>query len=118
MAVYYSNFPVDLPGIDDAPGLNPNAQDAAAPERSGTTLGVIREAYAQDNRPWVIGFSGGKDSTCTLQLVWQALKELPKSKRAKPIHVISSNTLVKLPPLSRISKIQSTRLSELEDATD
>jgi DNA sulfur modification protein DndC len=70
------------------------------------TLGAIRETYAQDNRPWVIGFSGGKDSTCTLQLVWQALKGLPKSKRAKPIHVISSNTLVETPAI--VSYIKNT----------
>jgi DNA sulfur modification protein DndC len=29
-----------------------------------------------DNRPWIIGFSGGKDSTMLLQLVWNALKKI------------------------------------------
>lgn len=70
------------------------------------TLDAILETYAQDNRPWVVGFSGGKDSTCTLQLVWQALKELPIKKRNKPIHVISSNTLVETPAI--VSYINST----------
>jgi DNA sulfur modification protein DndC len=63
------------------------------------TVEAIRETYAQDARPWVIGFSGGKDSTCTLQLVWQALRDLPSSARQKPIHVISSNTLVESPAI-------------------
>jgi DNA sulfur modification protein DndC len=63
------------------------------------TLSGIRETYLQDGRPWVVGFSGGKDSTCTLQLIWQALRELPKAKRRKPIHVISSNTLVETPAI-------------------
>ena len=27
------------------------------------------------NRPWIIGFSGGKDSTVMLQLVWKALEK-------------------------------------------
>ncbi len=62
-------------------------------------LEVIRETYLQDGRPWVIGFSGGKDSTATLQLVWQALRELPPEARRKPIHVISSNTLVETPAI-------------------
>jgi DNA sulfur modification protein DndC len=63
------------------------------------TLEAIRETYAQDSRPWVIGFSGGKDSTCTLQLVCQALRDLPRAARQKPIHVISSNTLVETPAI-------------------
>jgi NH3-dependent NAD+ synthetase len=40
----------------------------------------IRKVYLSDNRPWIIGFSGGKDSTCLVQLVWNALSELPKEK--------------------------------------
>ncbi len=64
-----------------------------------STVEAIRETYAQDSRPWVIGFSGGKDSTCTLQLVWHALRGLPEELRQKPIHVISSNTLVESPAI-------------------
>lgn len=44
----------------------------------------IRSAYAADDRPWVIGYSGGKDSTATLQIVWYALAKLPAEKRVKP----------------------------------
>ena len=29
----------------------------------------IREVYLSDNRPWILGFSGGKDSTCMVQLL-------------------------------------------------
>ena len=32
----------------------------------------ICHVYLSDNRPWIIGFSGGKDSTCLVQLVWNA----------------------------------------------
>ena len=39
---------------------------------------TIRNLYLADDIPWVIGYSGGKDSTATLQLVWIALEELPK----------------------------------------
>ena len=54
----------------------------------------IRKVYLSDNRPWIIGFSGGKDSTCLVQLVWNALSKLPKEKLQKKIYVISSDTLV------------------------
>lgn len=57
----------------------------------------IQEVYLSDNRPWVIGYSGGKDSTTALQLIWYALLELPEEKRTKPVFVISSDTLVETP---------------------
>ena len=60
----------------------------------------IRELYLADNLPWIIGYSGGKDSTATLQLVWLAIAELPLSQRTKTIHVISTDTLVENPIVS------------------
>lgn len=57
----------------------------------------IRSAYVRDERPWVIGYSGGKDSTCALQLIWRALASLPPTDRTKPVYVLSSDTLVETP---------------------
>lgn len=62
----------------------------------------IEQLYLDDDRPWIIGFSGGKDSTTVLQLVWTVLVKLPKSKRNKQIFVISSDTLVESPPISTL----------------
>ncbi len=59
----------------------------------------IRTVYLSDNRPWILGYSGGKDSTCMVQLVWYAISELPKEKRQKKIFVISSDTLVESPKI-------------------
>ncbi|WP_145361546.1 DNA phosphorothioation system sulfurtransferase DndC [Alienimonas californiensis] len=53
--------------------------------------------YKDDAVPWVIGYSGGKDSTAILQLVWRALEKLPAAERTKPVHVISTDTLVENP---------------------
>lgn len=53
--------------------------------------------YLADGVPWVVGYSGGKDSTAVLQLVWMALAELPAEQRTKPVHVISTDTLVENP---------------------
>ncbi len=57
----------------------------------------IRGLYKADNRPWVIGYSGGKDSTSILQLVYLALLSLPEAERQKPVFVVSSDTLVETP---------------------
>lgn len=57
----------------------------------------IQKVYLNDKRPWVIGYSGGKDSTTTVQLVINAINELPKEKRIKKVYIVSSNTLVENP---------------------
>ena len=60
----------------------------------------IRELYLADEVPWIIGYSGGKDSTATLQLVWMAIAALPVEQRKKTVHVISTDTLVENPVVS------------------
>jgi len=57
----------------------------------------IRRLYGEDETPWVVGYSGGKDSTAVLQLVWLALAGLPRKDRVKTVHVISTDTLVENP---------------------
>ncbi len=57
----------------------------------------IQNLYLEDEKPWVIGFSGGKDSTTILSLIYVALKELKKEQRHKHIYVVSSDTLVETP---------------------
>lgn len=66
-------------------------------EVEGSLLDEIRALYTEDDIPWVVGYSGGKDSTATLQLVWRALEALPADARQKPVHVISTDTLVENP---------------------
>jgi DNA sulfur modification protein DndC len=60
----------------------------------------IQELYFQDEIPIVLGWSGGKDSSCVLQLVWNAIALLPREKRTKTIHVITNDTLVENPVVS------------------
>ena len=57
----------------------------------------IQYVYCSDNRPWIIGFSGGKDSTAILSLIYTAMQTLSNEKRHKPIYVVSSDTLVETP---------------------
>ena len=60
----------------------------------------IRELYLSDDVPWIVGYSGGKDSTATLQLIWGAICQIPEENRRKPVHVISTDTLVENPIVS------------------
>ncbi|MEC8474137.1 MAG: DNA phosphorothioation system sulfurtransferase DndC [Planctomycetota bacterium] len=60
----------------------------------------IQRLYLDDETPWIIGYSGGKDSTAVLQLVWSAISKLPGDQLQKKIHVISTDTLVENPVVS------------------
>ncbi|MEP6488771.1 DNA phosphorothioation system sulfurtransferase DndC [Microcoleus vaginatus GB2-A3] len=60
----------------------------------------IQELYCLDEIPWVIGYSGGKDSTAVLQLIWNAIAKIPQEKRIKQIDVITTDTLVENPIVS------------------
>jgi DNA sulfur modification protein DndC len=63
---------------------------------------IIDQYYLADNtyRPWIIGFSGGKDSTVLLQLVWEALRRIKNDLKApleREVYVVSNDTMVENP---------------------
>lgn len=62
-----------------------------------STIETIQQVYKEDIIPWICGYSGGKDSSAVVQLVWTALSELPKEERHKPVHIICTDTLVESP---------------------
>ena len=67
------------------------------PQTIETLAAEIRDLYVEDSVPWVIGYSGGKDSTAIVQLIWYALSKLPPAQLTKTVHVISTDTLVENP---------------------
>lgn len=73
-----------------------------------TTKNKIKRIYLQDNIPWIIGYSGGKDSTCATQIIIDTLLELKKekSKLSKKVYIISSDTMVETPMI--INTIERT----------
>jgi len=81
----------------DAPNKHSAFKELGLKEAVAGVQAEIVELYQMDTIPWVIGYSGGKDSTAVLQLVWLALRNLPPEKRTKPVHVISTDTLVENP---------------------
>lgn len=77
-------------------------------------MNTIQNLYLCDDIPWVIGYSGGKDSTATLQLVWLALAALPREQVNKTVHIINTDTMVESPV---ISKWVQTSLKRMDEAT-
>jgi DNA sulfur modification protein DndC len=60
------------------------------------TLQYLEE---DENRPWILGFSGGKDSTMLLQMTWHAVQSIPPELRKRNIYVVCNNTLVENPKI-------------------
>jgi DNA sulfur modification protein DndC len=77
----------------------------------------ICDLYLQQERPWVIGYSGGKDSTTTLQLVWKAIERLPEKQRKHPVYVIASDTKVETPVIVDYIDTTLKHINETAQAT-
>jgi DNA sulfur modification protein DndC len=59
-------------------------------------LSGLTKQYLADNRPWIVAYSGGKDSTAVLQLTFNMLISLG-GKADKPVFVLSSDTRLEVP---------------------
>ncbi|WP_084068895.1 DNA phosphorothioation system sulfurtransferase DndC [Paraburkholderia heleia] len=59
----------------------------------------VKDEYLSPTQgyPWIVGFSGGKDSTVVAHAVFEALRAVPPSQRARPVHIVSNDTLVESP---------------------
>ena len=55
--------------------------------------------YLSDERPWLIGFSGGKDSTMLASLVFDSVLSISPEQRKKPISVLCTDTRVEIPAI-------------------
>lgn len=64
-----------------------------------STVDEVKSEYLSGDQkyPWIIGFSGGKDSTVVAHAVFDALLSIQPSKRTRPIHIVSNDTLVESP---------------------
>ena len=60
-------------------------------------LSEIKHVYQSDERPWIIGYSGGKDSTTVVELVYEMLQSLAPQDRHKNVYIVSSDTLIENP---------------------
>lgn len=84
----------DMTKADLAPAL-----DDPVMTRWGNVVRDMRAEYLDEshNFPWIIGFSGGKDSTLVVHAAVDVLTSLPPSRRNRPVHIVSNDTLVESP---------------------
>ena len=71
--------------------------------------------YDESNRPWIIGFSGGKDSTMLLQVVWKALTKIEPILLTRKIYVVCNDTMVENP---RIVKFIDKTLAKIQESAN
>jgi DNA sulfur modification protein DndC len=66
----------------------------------------LLELYLEDTRPWLVGFSGGKDSSMLASLVFDAILSVPAEKQKKPVVILCTDTRVEIPAI--VEMIEST----------
>ena len=70
--------------------------------RLDTALDTIRREYLRRHLdPWVVAYSGGKDSTLLLQLTWEVVAALPTRERLRKVYIVGNDTLVESPLVIR-----------------
>lgn len=80
-----------------ATSLNQSQLDDAESPWAAVRQEISEEYAAQNAGPWIVGFSGGKDSTIVAHLVFEHLLSLAPSARTRPVHIVSNDTLVESP---------------------
>ena len=71
--------------------------DSGVSARLAAVRGALRAAFAEPGgEPWIVAYSGGKDSTLLLQLVWE-IAAASEPERRRPVYVVANDTLVESP---------------------
>lgn len=68
--------------------------------------------YKHDNRPWLIGYSGGKDSSLLVSLVVETVSRIAPQERTKKIFIVTSDTGVENPVVKRYMHYSSNKINE------
>lgn len=87
----------------------------SAKDRFQTFEDIIQEmtfVYKHDNRPWLIGYSGGKDSSMLVSLVVETVMRLPEGERNKKIFIVTSDTGVENPIVKKYMHYSSQKINE------
>jgi DNA sulfur modification protein DndC len=74
------------------------------------TIQNIQKEYQRDNRSWTLGFSGGKDSSALLKLVYLALSSL--KNKSKPVTAVFCDTGVEIPIMRSLVPETFNKFSE------
>jgi PP-loop superfamily ATP-utilizing enzyme len=52
--------------------------------------GSLQQLYLEDKRPWLVGFSGGKDSTMLASLIFDVVVAIPAEQVCRPVYRLLS----------------------------
>ncbi len=82
-----------------------------------TAFNIIRREYTRKHDdPWVVAYSGGKDSTLLLQIIWEVIDSLPYSSRHRKVYVVGNDTLVESPLVVRHMRNSLIKISDAASA--
>jgi DNA sulfur modification protein DndC len=76
------------------------------------------QLYAEDGRPWLVGFSGGKDSSMLASLIFDAVLSTPTAERKKPISVLCTDTRVEIPAIAEMVEGTLSRMQRFSQHND
>ena len=74
------------------------------------------EYFADLPHPWIVGFSGGKDSTLVAHLVFELLLNIAPSQRRRTVHVVANDTLVESPLVIGHIKLVQAQMRQAAEA--
>ncbi len=101
-----------LPQIDDFPDSIHTVWEEVVDE--------IRREYLSEKQsyPWIVGFSGGKDSTVVTHAIFDTLLQIAPSRRTRPVHIVSNDTMVESPlVISHLDGV-TTRIANAAQSLD
>jgi len=78
----------------------------------------LARLYAEDERPWLVGFSGGKDSTMLASLIFDAALSIPAGQRKKPVSILCTDTRVEIPAIVEMVEGTLSRMQRFSQQND
>ena len=92
----------------------PTITSLSIKDKEETALEILEHYYLNDDRPFCVAYSGGKDSSVILYLTVKMLESLVARHMElnKKVLVINSNTLAELPPVLEHLKTSLTQIEK------
>lgn len=109
--------PFNSPNTSTEHNLSEEAEKPIS-ERWFDIIQHVKEEYLSSTQgyPWIVGFSGGKDSTVVAHAVFEALLAIPPSQRNRPVHIVSNDTLVESPLVVAHLDVVTVEINQAADS--
>jgi DNA sulfur modification protein DndC len=78
----------------------------------------LRQFYLDDPRPWLVGFSGGKDSTMLASLIVEVVAGISQDQRKKPVVILCTDTRVEIPAIVEMVEGTLARIQRFSQQND